>query len=277
MSSRAIAILLSLPYFIIPQWESWYVPLIFWFGILIIGIPHGAVDHHIQLKDKAGNISKLIAFIGKYISLMGLFLLFWILAPIYAIAFFILISAYHFGMVDFGHPRNKLAKLFATIYGLALLGSIIFSDKVMVASILEMLQINDEVINGYLGSSSYIPYLLILLVGTIVAVKKTYKLWWTIALLFIGTEMPLLLTFGLYFSFQHALESSFEIKNHLNISIFKLAKLSMPFSVGAYFFGILTVLFISSENLTIETILPFVFLFLGMVTLPHVVYYSFEE
>lgn len=277
MSSRAIAILLSLPYFIIPQWESWYVPLIFWFGILIIGIPHGAVDHHIQLKDKAGNKSKLIAFIGKYMSLMGLFLLFWILAPIYAIAFFILISAYHFGMVDFKHPKDLLSKLFATIYGLALLGSIIFSDKVMVASILETLQINDEVINGYLGSSSYIPYLLILLVGIIVVVKKTYKLWWTIALLFIGTEMPLLLTFGLYFSFQHALESSFEIKNHLNISIFKLAKLSMPFSVGAYFLGILTVLFISSENLTIETILPFVFLFLGMVTLPHVVYYSFEE
>ncbi len=277
MSLRAIAILLSLPYFVIPQWESWYVPLIFWFGILIIGIPHGAVDHHIQLKDKTDNKSKLIAFIGKYISLMGLFLLFWILAPIYAIAFFILISAYHFGMVDFGHPRNILSKLLATIYGLALLGSIILSDKMMVASILEMLQINNGIINRYLSSAGYTPYLLILLVTIIVAVKKAYKLWWTIALLFIGTEMPLLLTFGLYFSFQHALESTFEIRNHLNISILKLVKLSMPFSVGAYFIGILVFLLISSENITIESILPFVFLFLGMVTLPHVVYYSFEE
>ena len=277
MSIRSIAIILSLPYFILPQWSLWYSALVFWVGILIIGIPHGAVDNHIKLKEKAGKTKTLLVFILKYLSLMALFFLFWLITPGISVAFFVLISAYHFGMVDFGHPNNWLEKVIATIYGIALLGSIIFSDKEMVGSILEMLALDEGIINWFQSSSIYTPYFLILLCSSIVAIKRVHKLWWTIALLLLGTEMPLLLLFGLYFSFQHALESSIEIKSHLSTSIFKLIKYALPFSIGAYLIGISVYLLITQYDLAMASFIPFAFLFLGMITLPHVFFYSFDD
>jgi len=277
MSVRSIAILLSLPYFIFPQWSVWYAPLIFWIGILLVGIPHGAVDHHIQLKEKATNRKKLTAFIIKYISLMVLFFLFWVITPTLSIVLFVLISAYHFGMVDFGHPIKLLKKITSTLYGLLLLGTIIFSDKESVSPILELLSVNTEIIEWYSNAPSYTSYFLLAALAFIVFIEREHKLWWTFALLLMGTEMPLLLSFGLYFSFQHALESTIEIRNHLSTSIFKLIRYAFPFSLGAYIIGTIVFVLISIGDLSIASILPFTFLFLGMVTLPHVVYYSFDE
>ena len=148
MFIRSLAILLTIPYFIIPQWSAWYTSIIFWVGLLIIGIPHGAVDHHIQLKEKAYNIKELIVFVTKYVGIMALFFLFWLIAPTFSIAFFILISAYHFGMVDFGHPKRTRAKIISTVYGITLLGTIIFSDRATVSSILKMLSVNADLITS---------------------------------------------------------------------------------------------------------------------------------
>lgn len=277
MPIRSIAIILSIPYFLLPQSATWYFPLIFWLGIVMIGIPHGAVDHHIQLKDKATDYKSLIKFVGKYIGLMMVFLLFWFIAPTASIILFILISSYHFGMVDFGHPRGFMPRVLAIIYGLTLLGSIIFSDKETVSSILSMLSVGSSAVNWYNNSPIYMPYALIILTSCIVILKKIHQLWWTIALLLLGTKMPLLLTFGLYFSFQHALESSLEIKSHLKKSVGSLIKMALPFSLGAYMIGAIVYILINRQLISTLDLVPYAFLFLGMVTLPHIFYYSFEK
>ncbi len=65
--------------------------------LLLVGIPHGAVDHLIDWK-KANVSGKVkLRFFTQYLGLIGLFGLIWFLTPKYAFIGFLLLSAYHFG------------------------------------------------------------------------------------------------------------------------------------------------------------------------------------
>ena len=64
-------------------------------AIMFFGVPHGAIDHKIHLKfSKKSSVGK---FILIYVSVGLAFLLWWLLMPLKALLFFIILSAYHFG------------------------------------------------------------------------------------------------------------------------------------------------------------------------------------
>ncbi len=107
----------------------------FWilgFVILIIGMPHGALDHIIAFKafKKAKNPKTQFLFYFSYLSVMLVYGLFWIYSPLAGFILFLIMTLYHFGQADAerfsidGFPKNVL--LYSrglTVVGLILFGS----------------------------------------------------------------------------------------------------------------------------------------------------------
>ena len=92
-------------------------------GLLLTGIPHGAMDHLLYLKQHpGGNIFyKWLRFLSFYLGYALLYGILWIINSELAILFFIGISAYHFGEMDLktvfkGTDRSE--KIISTAYGI---------------------------------------------------------------------------------------------------------------------------------------------------------------
>ena len=95
------------------------------FFILLIGIPHGAIDHILFFKKRS--LSQL-KFYSIYLGLILLFLVLWIYLPFWSLLFFLLISAFHFGESQFSDiDTDKFLKysLFS-FWGIALLSTLMY-------------------------------------------------------------------------------------------------------------------------------------------------------
>ena len=66
--------------------------------ILLLGIPHGAIDHVLFFKKR--KMSQL-KFYSLYLGLSFLFVILWHIFPVTSLILFLLISAFHFGESQF--------------------------------------------------------------------------------------------------------------------------------------------------------------------------------
>ena len=67
-------------------------------GLIAVGIPHGAMDHMTEALSKTKRIT--LPFVIKYLGLMAMVYVLWVLSPGIAVFSFILYSAWHFGETD---------------------------------------------------------------------------------------------------------------------------------------------------------------------------------
>ena len=71
------------------------------FFVMIIGLPHGALDGAIALGLGYGkNFKKIFLFLSSYILLALLALALWTLSPAISLFFFLIYSLVHFGLGD---------------------------------------------------------------------------------------------------------------------------------------------------------------------------------
>ena len=93
------------------------------FFILLIGIPHGAIDHVLFFKKRS--LSQL-QFYSIYLGLILIFLVLWIFFPFWSLLLFLLISAFHFGESQFSEIKTaRLIKdLLFPVWGIALLSTL---------------------------------------------------------------------------------------------------------------------------------------------------------
>ena len=86
--------------------------------LILFGVPHGALDLYIdQHLNKSESNQKLFLF--KYISNIIGYALVWYFFPIAALIIFILITAYHFGEIDWlGKTENTVQKIAYSVIGL---------------------------------------------------------------------------------------------------------------------------------------------------------------
>ncbi len=70
--------------------------------ILLVGMPHGAIDHIISEKmdQWQGDLRKKVWFYSWYLGLVGMYSLMWVWYPLFSFAFFMVITWYHFGQAD---------------------------------------------------------------------------------------------------------------------------------------------------------------------------------
>lgn len=104
--------------------------------ILLLGIPHGAIDH---LFYRRNHTYSYWGFIRAYLLLIGLNIGLWLLSPALAYSIFILLSAYHFGQSQFSHfltQKHWLTKALAFVWGMTVLTGLIFFNQYEVNALL---------------------------------------------------------------------------------------------------------------------------------------------
>ena len=86
--------------------------------LILFGVPHGALDLYIdQHLHKSESNQKI--FLLKYIANIIAYALVWYFFPVAALIIFILITAYHFGEIDWlGKTDNAVQKIAYSVIGL---------------------------------------------------------------------------------------------------------------------------------------------------------------
>ncbi|MFM7006891.1 MAG: beta-carotene 15,15'-dioxygenase, Brp/Blh family [Flavobacteriales bacterium] len=232
-------------------------------GLLLLGLPHGALDH-LPMQVHSGK--KLRKFVSSYLGISALLLLVWWLQPIVALCIFIAYTAWHFGQADFEYWRHK-AGFYSFLWGLLVLALILFGH---VEETLEILKQMDIELNLYPGDIKSLRTfgLVSTLCFWVVYRKNPFiaKLAETLALLLIGFWLPLLPAFGCYFIFQHSLHGWAHLKNKTKYADFQLWTHALPFTCGSLVLFGTYLMMIDQPNW------GQVFIFLSALSLPHVFY-----
>lgn len=105
--------------------EVRYAPFVV--SVLLFGLPHGAVDHLVpgRMLGQGGYAPRpLLAVVGVYTLLGGLYLLAWYVAPVASAVFFILMTWFHWGQGDVyallaferaGHLQSRAERALALV------------------------------------------------------------------------------------------------------------------------------------------------------------------
>ncbi len=185
--------------------------------LLLLGIPHGAIDHVLYLRK---NKNKNTQFVIVYLVIVGLNILLWLVLPSIAYLVFLLISAYHFGQSQFSHYLQNQAISHKEVYlfwGLALLSGFIYFNLAEIQVLTKNL---DEfaafaplhqrtLILGIFLSTGVVTLLLLvyLVQQNILRLEQVFMEVFEMALILICFYlMPLLIGFTLYFIILHALK-----------------------------------------------------------------------
>jgi len=205
-------------------------------GLLTIGIPHGAVDHLLESKQWNQRITP--SFIINYLSISMGFALFWLFFPNIALVLFIAYSAWHFGQAD-GEIWN-LSPIASMAWGTSVLLYLLGTHTSETASIVQ--EISTIEFSWMIHPAWILPWML-----WSIATKR-WAVTLTVAWLFLASQIPLLLAFGIYFIGQHSYNGWNKIKAHLQVSNRRLWKQALPFHAGAW--ALFALLYVGWPTLT---------------------------
>lgn len=231
--------------------------------------------------------SKYNSVLLKYILNIVAYAALWYLAPLIALTIFILITAYHFGEIDWLGYRTKM--MHRGIYFMIGLCWILYFLSININTALKIFSyvggstISSEIwlkMASYTANSTFI--LLLLIHGLLFIFKKRFYFTPTdyyFSLLQLGVLMcichfsPLWIGFGFYFGVWHSILSFDRIRSHLGWKNdfnhwMKLLKLSIPFSVMAWI-GMLFVMFMFFNSKNHTSLISLLFMTLSVLTLPH--------
>lgn len=238
-------------------------------GLVLVGIPHGAIDHLLTNDKQITRPS--IGFIVRYLSSAVVLYGFWMLTPSVALLLFILYSSWHFGESDVFHwdiKKNSLA--LSWCWGSSLLLFILMSHYETSQLIIAQLGIElPLVIRDY---ATLIRYGLLLVMVLLVIIKQNMLMFLSLIMLVLATQLPLLTAFGLYFIGQHSLNSWSHIKKGLAITNKQFFLKAFPFTFGAFLLFGLFIFFIKNEIITTdnENFIAHLFIFISCISLPHI-------
>ncbi len=234
------------------------------FGFLSVGLSHGALDH---LTSKIIiNKKQFLYFILSYLFKSALLGLVWVFLPDAALIIFIAYSAWHFGQADFKEWRLKQG-LQSFIWGLIVLLTILFFHFKELNNILQQIPNLHSVIflKTISKNNLFIFQIFIIISGILTAVFNQSKyILFTLIYLLLSSMLPLLVSFGIYFIWQHSIHGWRHLAIGLNESSSRLWSKSLPFSVGGALIIIYFLLF-AGANLT-----GFFFIILACLSFPHV-------
>lgn len=263
--------------------------IFFGLGILIIGIPHGSLDHFLYLKStqEQNQWRSMLRFLFFYLGYGLLYAILWYVSPALSILLFILISAYHFGEMDLFELMNEAKisnKLGSTCYGLLFLVNYILFKWPEASPILSSFPGFELNYSAYFSLVYKQRFLVLSLSACLMAglffiyyqkhkarLTAPYSQLISLTILWLLVfNLPLLLGFGFYFSCWHAVLSITEIKKSLGweekswVFVFKK---SLPTNLAAFLMiTLLGIFFYGDQN----RILAILFMSIAILTAPHV-------
>ena len=253
--------------------------------ILLLGIPHGAIDHVLFFKKR--KMSQL-KFYSIYLGLSLLFVILWHILPITSLILFLLISAFHFGESQFAdvYFKKSLRYLFYFFWGLCLLSTLMFynvSELFEITSYFDDTIILDKIYDKekigvffYLTNAITIISVVALTYLKKIKNERLFSEFFLLFLIHITFYLfPFIIGFTLYFVALHSLkvmndEFEFLKKEEQKFSFRKFLKLLAPYSFLSIF-GTTLLLFLSYFNYIPYSIPFLAIIIISVITLPHAI------
>ena len=228
-------------------------------GMVLLGLPHGAVDHLLQI----GRLQRLptSAMILAYIGLGLLMLWFWFLWPWWSLLFFVGYSAWHFGQAD-GRSWG-LNPILSLAWGLSVLAHVTGTHPEETRNIVQAMTQRET-------TWSLSPWWIVLW-AMFGGYRRQSALVWTSLGLLASSTLPLMHAFGLYFIGQHSRTGWRDLRRRLQLSSTSLWKAALPFHAGAWI--LLGLFYAFKDRLPALDFGPegSFFVFLACLSFPHVV------
>jgi len=238
-------------------------------GLFTVGIPHGALDH--LLESKQINHKPTFKFISQYLGISFLYFLLWVIAPKLSFCFFIFFSIWHFGSTDVLEWRVGKNKAFKSwFWGTLVFGIILFGHFKETKDILLNMNVDLSAFNDSLVFYGYVASIIAAIAFAIFENKK--QIYLAVLIILLANQLPLLITFGIYFIGQHSFTGWTHLKKGLNSNNIALTKKAFPFTFGAILlFGILIVFIqLKLVNQINDNLLSLFFIFIACISFPHV-------
>jgi beta-carotene 15,15'-dioxygenase len=253
--------------------------------ILLVGIPHGAIDHVLFFKKR--KISQF-RFYTVYLGLIVAFFAMWHFSTIYSLIFFLIISAFHFGESQFSDIQVKsiLKNLFFFLWGLSLLSTLIFYNLDELNKItlffddtvsLEHIYKNNNISSlFYLTNISTILLMIIFVPIKKIKIERFFSELFLLFLIHITFFLfPFIIGFTLYFVVLHSLkvmndEFMFFKNENPAFNIKEFIILLAPYSLLSIFFT--TILLLLAQYNYIPYSVPLLsIMIISVITLPHAI------
>ncbi len=263
--------------------------IIFFAGIILLGIPHGAADLLVASRN-ADNGRKRFStpfFFLNYLIRLLLFAFLFYFFPLAANILFIILAAYHFGETDLHQFKTHTWRgaIFVTSYGLLILGTILlvhfgevmslflqFETGKKYAWLLEEINFNRYSILSITGLFFFITTFLYFIGNNSQVQLNGIFLAHLAVLLFILFKLPMMLGFTFYFIGWHSILSLQKIINYLNtdklIPKGGIIKQIIFYSAIAIA-GIIVMAVAGRAMLSIDLMIAYVFIGLAVLTAPH--------
>jgi len=250
--------------------------------ILLIGIPHGAIDHILLQKEYK---LKSTRFYSLYVGLIASNIILWFILPLLSLILFLAISAYHFGQSQFSFlPDKFFNKALFMLWGLSILLGLIYYN-------LDDIILLDGIINEFDISITYSTTLILKYMTTATSILSLSMIWYLFAKSEIDVEraliesillglihvafftLPIIIGFTLYFVLLHSLKVMFDEYKFLSrkirsFTIRKFIRLLAPFSLVSIAGCILLIGLTTSGFINVSLAFLFIVL-ISAITLPH--------
>lgn len=270
-----VAFVIVVSYLIISNWNlqiaTYFSNIVLIFGLLFIGIPHGALD---QLISKSKNSSMLI-FNLKYLFIIVLYYTFWQFFPLAAFLIFVTYSSFHFGESELIETHTNINSigdyLKAFMMGLSILLFIIcihLDESISIVSYFITIPKLTSIDIDISFITWILPIISFMYILTQIILSKRWTYLGLLFLLLLGIKVPLMLAFGLYFLFQHSYNAWHNLKLKLNMSSVNLYKKASFYTFGALSIFLLIILFANELN-SITNLWSNFFIFIACISFPH--------
>ncbi|MFM7629817.1 MAG: Brp/Blh family beta-carotene 15,15'-dioxygenase [Algoriphagus sp.] len=273
---KGLGLTLGLAFLIFSDLPQTLHYILFGSTLLLVGIPHGGIDHliHNPQIGKRG----LVHFIFRYLLVMLGYGLLWWLLPLAALLAFLLMSSYHFGQSHFlDRLRNSSGEAWLyLIKGSFYLAILLFGDWEMTQKILQpilSLTLTELQRLGILGGLMASSLLIQGWVGRTFTAGDTMDYLILAPVLYFS---PLLVGFSIYFGLWHSLPSMLAEYEYLKkypafSTPIKFCLQLLPFS-GISLLGIALLLGVGIRYLPTQELYLVFFVMLSLISLPHILY-----
>lgn len=281
----SVLILFSIFY---PQTASNWSVWILLASVVLIGIPHGAIDHIMAGKVYGMDSSwrGQLRFYTMYLGLMIIVAGLWLIQPILGLLFFFAISIYHFGqsdMEDFITTQSR-KYIWYTIRGAFIVGLILLADTSVSYSILaQAIYASEASIINTLPEDRLMLYLLLALYSLFflyawaTSILKNGLRFLVDSLLLLALFLITgpLIGFAVYFALWHSFGHVFEMQRYLrkkneSMSMLQFYKYATPFTLVS----LVGLAFLAGINHAMgfeEQFIALMFILISVLTLPHMV------